>query len=123
MIPRARPGGGGVAWPGATLQLPRMPAAPTAPPARRLDASVEFETPDLVSVSYELAGIGSRAAAAFVDTLLVIVILVALDWLALSAARAFPGGTWRGAGPWFVAAIFLSQFVVFWGYFVLFEGL
>jgi uncharacterized membrane protein SpoIIM required for sporulation/uncharacterized RDD family membrane protein YckC len=100
-----------------------MPAAPPAPPTRRLDASVEFETPDLVSVSYELAGVGSRAAAAFVDTLLVVVTLVVLDWIALSAARAFPSGTWRGAGPWFVAAILLSQFAVFWGYFVLFEGL
>src|SRR6267378_3477226 len=88
-------------------------------------ASAEYSvlTPERVSLQYDIAGIGSRGAAAIVDTLIqsvaLIVVLIALT-AGLAAASAFLGsGT--GAGTLFIALFALALFLVADGYFMLFE--
>ena len=91
-------------------------AAPTA--RQVLDQQIEVETPEQVLLSYTIAGIGSRSAAAILDTLL----WLALILLVLLGDRAFTGHL-TGGSSWAVAVLSLIAFVIFWAYFVLFEGL
>ena len=75
---------------------------------------LEVETPEHVVIDYEIAGLGSRALAACLDSAIVAALMAALVYL---AARA---------GPALGAAIFpvigLALFALLWGYFALFEG-
>jgi uncharacterized RDD family membrane protein YckC len=90
-------------------------------------ASAEYSvlTPERVSLQYDIAGIGSRGAAAIVDTLIqsvvLIVIFVALT-AGLAAGSAFLSvGSGPGAGTLFLALFVLALFAVADGYFMLFE--
>jgi len=86
---------------------------PRSPTDFRLHALVE--TPEHVTLDYEIAGLGSRALAAVVDHLLLFLWLMAIAFIVSTmtgSARHFAGVLW-------VAATFLSA----WGYFALFEGL
>ncbi len=105
--------------------LARMPAATTAATPAALDTTISVETPELVLVSYAVAGLGSRAAAAFLDFLLSACLLLAINLLAIAAAATFPGigGLRSAAGAWIEAALLLAQFGVLWGYHVAFEVL
>lgn len=94
------------------MTAPRPPATP--PFARR----ISVETPENVVLHFELAGVGSRAAAALYDLLAVLVLLALL-----SLALEFAGLLGRTAGIWFVALFALVGFSTVWGYFALFEGL
>src|SRR5213076_2363146 len=78
------------------------------------------ETPEHVEVHFDLAGVGSRAAAAIIDTVLIVLGLLAL-WIAGSAL----GGLSGGGEPtgWALAAVILLSFFTFFGYFALFEAL
>jgi uncharacterized membrane protein SpoIIM required for sporulation/uncharacterized RDD family membrane protein YckC len=79
----------------------------------RLHALVE--TPEHVTLDYEIAGLGSRALAAVVDHL-----LLSLWLLALALMAGYLAGWSKGFGTVFwVVTTFLSA----WGYFALFEGL
>jgi uncharacterized RDD family membrane protein YckC len=84
---------------------------------------VSFVTPENIEVSYELAGIGSRFLAAFIDHLFQILLILAL-WLvlgfvsqAMSMSRVLGGG----ASLWVQAALLMVTFVVLFGYFTAFE--
>ncbi len=91
---------------------------PTAPLDLRQRLGVE--TPEHVEVQLELAGVGSRAAAAVFDTALVGTGLVLIAVVALSTA----GDTIKSAVQgWAVAALALIYAFGFFGYFALFEGL
>jgi len=94
------------------MTAPRPPAS--TPFARR----ISVETPENVVLHFELAGVGSRAAAAIYD-LVAVVLLLILAMLALDISGLF-GET---AGGWVVAAFVLTAFGTVWGYFSLFEGL
>src|SRR5260370_4844982 len=90
-------------------------------------ASAEYSvlTPERVSLQYDVAGIGSRGAAAIVDTLIqwvtLIVILCALT-AGLAAGNAFLSvGSGPGAATLFLALFVLAVFAVADGYFILFE--
>jgi uncharacterized RDD family membrane protein YckC len=90
-------------------------------------ASAEYSvlTPERVSLQYDIAGIGSRGAAAMVDTLIqlvaLIVIFVALS-AGLAASSAFLSvGDGDGASTLFIALFALALFAVADGYFMLFE--
>lgn len=96
-----------------------------ASPATSLAQTVDVETPELVVVSYTVAGIGSRAYAAIVDFLVSFAALVAL----IMGATAL-GGVARRAGagvdlatPWLVAAVLVLVFVLFFGYHIVCEPL
>ena len=98
-------------------------AAPRTP-ARALDQRVEIETPEQVIVSYEVAGVGSRAAAALIDYAICAASLVALFVLGSLATRPFRGAFGRElTAPWIIALLIAAQFALVWGYYVLFEGL
>ena len=93
-----------------------------APPARDLSSDLRqhhgVETPEHVDVRLELAGVGSRLAAATLDTLLILLAVLGLGLvndLFVSVASE--------AGSWGTAILILLGFVLFWGYFTLFEAL
>src|SRR6266702_852576 len=94
------------------------PRAPTVPQfARRL----AIETPEHLVLELELAGVGSRIAAAACDAVLLGVLYVGLG------IQLLPTPT-RGdaVGPWSTLAaivLILTIFLLFWGYFLLFEAL
>ena len=92
----------------------------------RLSQTVDIETPELVVVSYTVAGLGSRVYAALIDLAIcalafVVVIVGVLVLGPRSAAeqmnRPSPSTAWA------VAVMIIMQFVVLWGYYLLFEGL
>ena len=91
-------------------------------PARAYEHTVDVETPELVLISYSIAGVGSRVLAALTDlaicfaTLMVVLIAVAV----LDPSDAPTGGL---SASWAMAFLILVQFVILWGYYVLFEGL
>jgi uncharacterized membrane protein SpoIIM required for sporulation/uncharacterized RDD family membrane protein YckC len=93
-----------------------------APPARDLSFDLRqhhgVETPEHVDVRLELAGLGSRLAAAVLDTLLI--------WLAVLALVLVNASLLSGASEassWGTAILILLGFLLFWGYFTLFEAL
>ena len=91
------------------------------PSARDLDLRQRHgvETPEHVDVHFELAGIGSRLAAALLDLLLMLLALLILA-LVFDAVVEQTGKTARG---WLAALMLLLVFFVVWGYFTLFEAL
>jgi len=90
----------------------------SAPGTEALEQFVDVETPEQVVFSYTIAGIGSRAAAALIDYAIGLLLSIVL------AIGAVPFLRRSGESkPWFVALIVLLFFAIFWGYYVLFEGL
>ena len=89
-----------------------------------LAQTVDIETPELVTFSYTIAGVGSRLAAALIDYLLClflfIALLVTLAFVGANRLVSF-GGT--SSEAWALAIVVLGQFFILWGYYVLWEGL
>jgi uncharacterized RDD family membrane protein YckC len=90
-------------------------------------ASAEYSvlTPERVSLQYDIAGIGSRGAAAMVDTVIqsvaLIVIFIALTAGLAASSAFFSLGSGAGATTLFIALFALAVFAVADGYFMLFE--
>ena len=93
------------------------------PDNRSLEQSVEIETPEQVAFAYTVAGLGSRSAAALIDYLICIAIVIGVLFLGTMTAATFPGPTSMLAEEFVMVLILLTFFAVFWGYYVLFEGL
>jgi len=91
------------------------------PSARDLDLRQRHgvETPEHVDVHFELAGVGSRLAAALLDLLLMLLALVILAM----AFDSVVGQTGRAVRGWLAALMWLLVFLLVWGYFTLFEAL
>lgn len=86
--------------------------------------TVDVETPELVVLSYTVAGIGSRASAALLDYLICIAAFIALIiGVAQFASRNILGLTRDASAAWAIAVIGLFQFAILWLYYVLFEAL
>src|SRR6185436_11081776 len=86
--------------------------------------TVEVETPELVLLSYTVAGLGSRVYAALIDFAICVVGFVAIVLgivFLTGSGGAEPGPP--SSAAWATAILVLAQFVVLWGYYVLFEGL
>jgi len=85
---------------------------------RDLRQHLEIETPEHVTLDYEIAGIGSRAAAALLDMLLLLGIGLASFLLLLVLNRV-------GLSPGRLASALLMMiaFAGWYGYFTFFEGL
>ncbi|MDB4908237.1 MAG: protein of unknown function transrane [Gemmatimonadetes bacterium] len=96
---------------------------PSQTPTRAaLDQTLDVETPELVVMSYTLAGVGSRAYAAIIDYMICLVAFIGL--FVLMGALRVSGYLTAGSSTSFAIAILvLGQFFVIWGYYVLFEGL
>ena len=94
----------------------------TTPAARRADdftQKVEVETPELVVLSYTIAGIGSRVYAGFIDLLACLGLLLGVG-LAMAVLDV---GMGAAISAWGQAILVLAGFAVFWGYFVISEWL
>jgi len=87
---------------------------------------LNIETPEQVDLRLPIAGIGSRFLAILTDTIIQIVaelLLILFLVLFLSASqREHFGDVSDTAGKWLLAAILLFHFLLFWGYFALFEA-
>lgn len=85
-----------------------------------LGRRLEIETPEAVTVTYPLAGVGSRGAAALLDMLMLGSIMlaeaVAGALVMLMGVRVFG---WNEILPiWGLAALGIALFVTYWGYFI-----
>ena len=91
--------------------------------ARPFEQTVDVETPELVVLTYSLAGVGSRVLAGLTDLAICVgaflVLIIAIASLSAgSIAIAFDAGA-----TWAIALLAIAQFTLLWGYYVLFEGL
>jgi uncharacterized RDD family membrane protein YckC len=87
---------------------------------------LNIETPEQVDLRLPIAGIGSRFLAILTDTVIQIVavfllILFIVVFLSASQRERF-GDVSDTAGKWLMAAVGLFFFLLFWGYFALFEA-
>jgi uncharacterized membrane protein SpoIIM required for sporulation/uncharacterized RDD family membrane protein YckC len=89
----------------------------------QLAQTVDIETPELVVVSYTIAGFGSRIYAGLIDLLICIATLVAVAVATLAAGPSGPRDDSGMSGAWAVAITVIFQFIILWGYYLLFEGL
>jgi len=88
-----------------------------------MDEQLTISTPEQVAFHYELAGIGTRFVAALIDYLIIMTALLLLT-CAMSFLRIGAIGAGGEAGTYLVLAItVLIFFIIFWGYFVIFETL
>jgi len=82
---------------------------------------LSIDTPELVAIEMPLAGIGSRFIALLVDMLIwcagIIVLIVILVILA-SSSDVFS----KISEQWAIALVIIAFFLLFWGYFTLFEA-
>jgi uncharacterized RDD family membrane protein YckC len=90
------------------------------------NGQLTIETPEQVSIRFPLAGMGSRFLAILIDTLLQLaayIVLVLLFLLVVSAApKSGAGQLSHNSEKWMVALLILVHFVMYWGYFTLFEA-
>ena len=89
---------------------------------RPLEQTVDVETPELVLLSYSIAGVGSRVLAALTDLAICLVAVFALVLAVVVLEPRLPSAG-RVSASWAAAVLILAQFAVLWGYYVLFEGL
>src|SRR5262245_22036876 len=88
-----------------------------------LTQTIDIETPELVVISYTIAKLESRITASLIDLIICIVGFLAVI---LGLALVTPDGNSaeRAMSTSLAIAItVLLQFVVLWGYYLLFEGL
>src|SRR5215217_428263 len=87
------------------------------------EQTVDVETPELVVLTYSIAGIGSRAMAAITDLLIVLAASILLGIVAVAVISLGGFAGFDLSGSWGMAILVLAQFALLWGYYVLFEGL
>ena len=90
--------------------------------ARPFEQTVDVETPELVVLTYSLAGVGTRVLAGLTDLAICVgaltLLIIAIVSMGGRGALAFDAGA-----SWGIAVLLLAQFALLWGYYVLFEGL
>jgi uncharacterized RDD family membrane protein YckC len=81
-----------------------------------------IETPENVELQRRLAGIGSRYLAGFLDSLIILfIILTLLTLLLLTSFDVSDLNLTNTIGKWLVAFLTIIIFLIYWGYYVLFE--
>ena len=84
-----------------------------------------IDTPEQVSIRFPVAGIGSRFLAILADTALQFiaytVLVLVFVLIATSAPKSAAGDLSRTGEKWLIAGIILFHFLMYWGYFTLFE--
>ncbi len=85
-----------------------------------------IETPEQVAIRFPIAGIGSRFLAVLADTVVQILayfVIFLLIFLILTSAPRVNGFILSRMGDkWIIAAIILFYFLLYWGYYTLFEA-
>jgi uncharacterized RDD family membrane protein YckC len=88
---------------------------------------LNIETPEQVELRFPIAGLGSRFVAILADTALqlgAVILLIFLLYLFGKAESAHQTAHLSSSGEkWAIAVVVLFFFLLFWGYFSLFEGL
>ena len=100
---------------------------PRASKPDAMDRDIDIRTPESVAFRYELAGLGSRFLAVFVDLLIQIAVLLLIFWgITYLASHASPAvvrqehqDSWAQSIG--IAIVVATIFTVFYGYFILFE--
>ena len=93
-----------------------------------MDRNIDVRTPESIAFRYDLAGLGSRFLAVFVDLALQIALVLLLIWgLEMLASHAPRGATHTGAVEHFAESVAIGLiifvfFMIFYGYFILFEA-
>jgi uncharacterized RDD family membrane protein YckC len=87
---------------------------------------LSIDTPEQVNLHFPIAGVGSRFIAILLDTLIqtaTIALIYLLIYLrsAWTAIDHTMSGSSETAQKWFLAAMIFAHFLLFWGYYVLFE--
>lgn len=78
-----------------------------------------IDTPEQVALEMPLAGLGSRFLALFCDTLIQgIVYFVVIMAMAFIVPRSLE---WDTASKWLIAVVIIFFFILYWGYFTIFE--
>ena len=95
-----------------------------------MDRTLDVRTPESITLTYELAGIGSRFLAVAIDFVIQLAVLALVIWGIFLLAKAggnvshlHPSGAerfWTNVGVGVIVAI---MFLVFFGYFIAFESL
>jgi uncharacterized RDD family membrane protein YckC len=84
-----------------------------------------IDTPEQVAIRFPLAGLGSRFLAILADSVVqgvAYAILILVFVLIATSAPKTTGGALSHAGEkWLVAGLILFHFLMYWGYFTLFE--
>jgi uncharacterized RDD family membrane protein YckC len=83
---------------------------------------LSIETPEQVSLSFPVAGLGSRFLAILTDMAIQTACTIVLILVAALVAQSALVEIAASVGKWFVAALFLFFFLLYWGYFSLFEA-
>jgi len=88
---------------------------------------LNIETPEQVDLRFPIAGIGSRFLALLTDSFIqgvALFVMIFVFALIFSSAKKLPGGTAPSdaGAKWVIAGIFLFYFLLYWGYFSLFEA-
>ncbi|MEO5814778.1 MAG: stage II sporulation protein M [Gemmatimonadaceae bacterium] len=91
--------------------------------ARPFEQTVDVETPELVVLTYSLAGVGSRVLAGLTDLAICVGAFVVLIIAVISLSAGGIAISFDSSASWAVALLVLAQFTLLWGYYVLFEGL
>ncbi len=94
--------------------------------SQRLEQVVDVETPELVVLSYTIAGLGSRLYAALIDLLICVLLFVAVALgigILLPRQRITAAVRSDSSTALAMAALVILQFAILWGYYLLFEGL
>ncbi len=77
---------------------------------------LSIETPELIALDYELAGIGSRFMAYAIDVIFIALLLIAVG-IGVAIGGVFPSSSHL----WVIAAAFFAIFLLEFGYFSMFE--
>jgi uncharacterized RDD family membrane protein YckC len=81
-----------------------------------------IDTPEQIALEYPLASAGSRFLALVIDTLVQLAAFAILGTFAL-ASIALSSRVSRSATPWLLAVVLVAGFVLYYGYFAIFESL
>ena len=118
------PGNSGAERPPAGLAGAREPRVDSAGFARRGFADqLSIETPEQVALVFPVAGLGSRFVALLLDHLIQFGAVVVVGLLLAAVAAAMRVRDLESlASKWLIAGVTFALFLLFWGYFALFEA-
>lgn len=85
------------------------------------DQFLNIDTPENVIFDYEVAGIGSRFLAAMIDSTLIVVGMVVVNFTGLLLTTFLGLGEETAVPAVILALLGFLSFLVFWGYYILFE--
>ena len=105
--------------------MPDLLSAREIGPVQLSPDQLTIDTPEQVGVRFPIAGIGSRFLAVLADSIVqgvgYAVLILVLVLIASSAPKATGGALSHNGEKWLIAGLILFHFLMYWGYFALFE--